>query len=140
MHVRESKRARELRTTLADKFAISPEVVNRAAVAFVTAVHDRLPRGTKVALLSWVPDCMTLLIGPDQASTETPARGVEEIKARITAAGVPPEVAVAFVIELVRFLGDRCGTPISEGLRKKIPELAALEQQGPPVTPDLFPA
>jgi hypothetical protein len=139
MHVRESKRARELRETLAEKFAISPEVVNKAAVAFVTAVHDRLPRGTKVALLSWVPDCMMLLMGSEQSSAEPPARGIDGIKARIAAAGVPDEVALRFVVELVRFLGDRCGTPIADGLRKKIPELAELEQQAP-MTGDLFPA
>ncbi len=123
--------------TMAARFDLPPEIVERGLYAVVDAIHDRLPRGVRVALLSWLPECWSML---DDGAPRRPARGVRELEARVVEAGVRPEQAVDFVVEMLRFLGERCGTPLAEAMRRRIPELAEADQLAalrgaPPVCP-----
>lgn len=95
------------------------------------AIQDRLPRGVRVAFLSWMPECWTLLTEDATTMSDFPARGTDALKQRVIAAGVPEESALPFIAEIVRFLGERCGTPLADALRRKIPEIAAIEQHAP---------
>ncbi len=128
MNVKESRRAQELRETLAARFDLPEDTVRDALLAVAEAIHERLPRGVRVAFLSWMPECRSLLLENAPTATDAPPRGSEALKMRVAAAGVPEDAALMFIVEIVRFLGERCGRPLADALRRKIPEIAAIEQ------------
>jgi hypothetical protein len=129
MQARESRRARELREQLAERLGLSEPVVGKALLVFMSGINDRLPRGTTVALCSWVPETWKLISGHDDFSNKPhPLRGADAIRTALAAVGVPGESAFRFVTDLVQFLGQRCGTPISDTLRRKVPEIAEMER------------
>ncbi len=125
MAEKDSRRSREVRADVADRLQLDPEAVSGGLVAFLGSVHARLPRGTAVALVSWLPEAWTLL--GTQASA--PARGAAAFRARVIEAGVPEDKAGAFIVEVLRVVGERVGTPIADALRKRIPELAEIERE-----------
>lgn len=128
MDQKDSRRARELLTALAERFDLSEAQARAAVVAVASAIEDRLPRGVRAAFLSWMPQSWSLL-RPELSGAKSPIRGVNELKERVVAAGVPGDCALPFVAEMVRFLAERCGRPLAEALRRKIPEIASIEQQ-----------
>jgi len=87
--------------------------VSQGLVALVEAIRGRLPRPVEVSLASWVPEAWSVVAEGPAASGLTAARGAEEIKRRVADAGVPYPVAGPFVVEVVRYLGDRCGSPLA---------------------------
>lgn len=125
--MRESRRNQELKRALADRFGLDEKTAGAALVAIIEAVQDRLPRGARVALMSWLPECWPML-GTGGPTTTPAVRGVSALAARVEGTGVPRARAVEFVAESVRLLGERCGTPLAEAMRRKVPELAEAEQ------------
>ncbi len=118
-----------MREQLAGRLGIPEAVVGKALLVFLKGIHDRLPRATSVALCSWVPESWTLISAHEDFTTRArPLRGAPEMKSALVAAGVPEDAAFRFVIELVQFVGQRCGTPISDTLRRKVPEIAEIER------------
>jgi hypothetical protein len=47
----------------------------------------------------------------------------------VAEAGIPYEVAGPFVVEIVRYLGERCGSPLATALHRRVPEFALLERE-----------
>lgn len=117
-------RARELRAALAAQLELEPDTVGNALVAFLGGVHTRLPHGTAVALVSWLPEAWALLASRPVRG----ARGSEALRACVAEAGVPADKADAFICEVLRMIGERVGTPIADALRKRLPELAEIER------------
>jgi len=129
MTITGSHRAQQLRADLAQRFELDEEAVSQGLVALVEAIRGRLPRPVEVSLASWVPEAWSVVAEGPAASGLTAARGAEEIKRRVADAGVPYRVAGPFVVEVVRYLGDRCGSPLATALHRRVPEFSVLEQE-----------
>jgi len=129
MRITGSHRAQQLRADLVARFGLDDEVVSQGLVALVAAIRGRLPRPVEISLASWVPEAWRVVVDAPGASGLTAARGAEEIKRRVAAAGVPYAVAGPFVVEVVRYLGDRCGSPLATALHRRVPEFALLERE-----------
>lgn len=124
-----SKRSQQLRSHLVERFGVDEESVSRGLVALVGAIRSRLPKPVEISLASWVPESWQVVSGSARTSAIASARGAEEIKRRVAEAGIPREDAAAFVVEVVRFLGDRCGAPLAEAIERRIPELSRLSEE-----------
>jgi hypothetical protein len=122
---KDSRRSQEVRADLAARLKLDADAVSRALVAFLGCIHARLPRGTAVALVSWLPEAWALL----GAQAAQPARGAAAFRARVVEAGIPDEQSGIFIVEVLRVIGERVGTPIAETLRKRIPELVEIERE-----------
>ncbi|RMG48957.1 MAG: hypothetical protein D6718_00795, partial [Acidobacteria bacterium] len=92
----------------------------------IGAIHDRLPRAVQVSLVSWVPQSWGFLFGAQAADT---LRGVPALRARLQKAGLSSSNVGPFVAEVVAFIERRMGRPLAAALRKRVPELVALETQ-----------
>lgn len=123
---KDSRRAREVRTLLAERLNLAPDAVSRAVVAFLDGVEGRLPRGTAVALLSWLPQSWALLAKEHRGGM---VRGGPALRARVVEAGIPSTQSGAFICELLRVIGERVGTPLAEQLKRRVPELAQIERE-----------
>jgi hypothetical protein len=129
MTITGSQRAQQLRVDLARRFDLDEEAVSRGLVALVAAIRPRLPRPVEISLASWVPESWAVVAAAGGANGLTAARGADEIKRRVAEAGVPFEVAGPFVVEVVRYLADRCGSPLAAALHRRVPEFSLLEQE-----------
>ncbi len=129
MKITGSSRAQQLRAELVARFGLDEEEVSKGLVALVAAIRGRLPRPVEISLASWVPEAWRVVADAPCASGLTAARGAEEIKCRVAAAGIPYRVAGPFVVAAVRFLGDHCGSPLATALHRRVPEFALLEQE-----------
>ncbi len=122
-----SKRSRELRQHLAARFQLEESVISAALMMLIGSIHDRLSRAVEVSLVSWIPETWGLLHNDGRDLFGAGVRGVEAIKARVVAAGVPE--AGAFVAELMTFIERRCGRPLAESIRRRIPEFVEIEKE-----------
>lgn len=129
MTITGSVRAQQLRSDLAQRFRLEEEVVSQGLVALVSAIRARLPRPVEIALASWVPEAWSVVATPMGASGLMAARGAEEIKRRVAEAGVPYSAAGPFVVEVVRHLGNRCGSPLATALHRRVPEFSLIERE-----------
>lgn len=132
MTITGSHRAQRLRADLGQRFGLDEEAVSQGLVALVESIRGRLPRPVEISLASWVPEAWAVVSEGPSASGLTAARGAEEIKRRVADAGVPYEMAGPFVVEVVRYLGDRCGSPLATALHRRVPELSLLERETQP--------
>ncbi len=122
-----SRRSQLLRSHLAGRFRIDEDAASRGLVALVGALRGRLPKPVEISLASWLPESWQIVSARD--GMPVAARGSEEIKQRVEEAGVPGPEAAAFVMEVVRYLGDHCGAPLAEAIRRRIPELVQLAEE-----------
>jgi hypothetical protein len=129
MKITGSFRAQELRADLAQRFGLDEEVVSQGLVALVSSIRGRLPRPVWISLASWVPEAWSVVGGHAGASGLIAARGAEAIKQRVAEAGVPYDVAGPFVVEVVRHLANRCGSPLATALHSRVPEFSLIEQE-----------
>jgi hypothetical protein len=129
MMITGSHRAQRLRADLAQRFGLDEEAVSRGLVALVEAIRARLPRPVEIALASWVPESWCVVAEAPGGSLSTAARGADEIKRRVAEAGIPFEVAGPFVVEIVSYLGEHCGSPLATALHRRVPEFALLERE-----------
>lgn len=129
MAITGSHRAQQLRSDLARRFALGEDAVSQGLVALVDAIRGRLPRPVEISLASWVPEAWEVVAEGPGAGRLASARGAEEIKRRLADAGIPYEVAGPFVVEVVRYLGDHCGSPLATALHRRVPEFALLERE-----------
>ena len=129
MTITGSNRAQQLRAELGRRFGLDEQAVSQGLVALVESIRGRLPRPVEISLASWVPEAWGVVADGPAASGVTAARGAEEIKRRVADAGIPYDVAGPFVVEVVRFLGDRCGSPLATALHRRVPEFSLLEQE-----------
>jgi hypothetical protein len=129
MTITGSYRVQQLRADLAKRFRLDEAAVSQGLVALVEAIRARLPRAVEVSLASWVPESWVVIAEAPEGIRPVAARSADEIKRRVAEAGVPFEVAGPFVVEVVRYLGDRCGSPLATALHRRVPEFAQLEQE-----------
>lgn len=126
MERKTSRRAQELQARLTEKFQLSPALVDQGIQAIASCIQGRLPVATQVSLFSWLP------FGWEALTTSSPGtremtRGVEALRERLVEAGVPEDIAVPFAAELLAFIGERCGRPLADSIRRRVPELAAAQ-------------
>ncbi len=129
MKITGSFRAQQLRSDLAEHFGLSDQVVSRGLVALVASIRGRLPRPVEISLASWVPEAWSVVGGQAGARGLAAARGAEAIKRRVAEAGVPYEVAGPFIVEVVRHLASRCGSPLAAALHSRVPEFSLIEKE-----------
>lgn len=123
----ESKRARELRHLLAERFELDEESVRNVLRALVGSIHGRLGRGIKTCLISWIPETWPFLSStPVPGVRSVAARGEARITEELVAAGLDPSQVPDFVATLMTFLESRCGRPLSEAVSRKVPELERM--------------
>ncbi len=123
-----SKRSRELRKHLGELFVLDEGVVSAALMLFIGSIHDRLSRSVEVSLVSWIPETWGFLNKDGRDLFGDGVRGVEALEERVEAAGIPAKRVGAFISELMAFLDRRCGRPLADSMRRKIPEIAEIER------------
>lgn len=124
-----STRPPELRRLLSDRFELDDDQASEVLQALIGAIHDRLGRGLQTCLISWIPETWPFLRGQagDRAAV---ARGEAQITQRLEDAGLPPELAPSLVETVLDFLESRCGRPLGEAVRRRVPELERMAVSG----------
>ena len=120
-----SKRSQELRTTIAMRFELDESRTSEVLHAFIGAIHDRLGRGLQACLISWIPEAWPFLSGTARAR-DMVARGEAQITERLVEAGFPAERVPELIGTVLVFLESRCGRPLSEAVRRRVPELERM--------------
>jgi hypothetical protein len=120
-----SDRSKELRTTIATRFELNDARTSEVLHAFIGAIHDRLGRGLQACLISWIPEAWPFLSGTAQAR-DMVARGEAQITERIVDAGFPAEKVPELIGTVLGFLESRCGRPLSDAVRRRVPELERM--------------
>lgn len=129
-----SRRSQELRTTIATRFDLDDSKTSEVLHAFIGAIHDRLGRGLQACLISWIPEAWPFLSGTARAR-DMVARGESQITERLVEAGFPAEHVPELIGAVLAFLESRCGRPLSEAVRRRVPELERMAGSVAPPQP-----
>jgi hypothetical protein len=121
----DSKRSTELRRLLCERLQLDESQVSDVLRALIGAIHDRLGRGLQACLISWIPETW-LFLASRGAVQGLGARGETAIVEKLVDAGLPAEDAPELVATLLGFLESRCGRPLSEAVRRRVPELSRI--------------
>ncbi len=124
-----SRRSRELRAHLAERFGIEEMVVSAALMTLIGSIHDRLSRSVEVSLVSWIPETWGFLSEDGRELFGNAVRGTDALRERVESAGIPLEQVAPFIAALLQFLEQRCGRPLAEQMRRKVPEFAEFERE-----------
>jgi len=129
---RESRRATELRSALAEATGLDEERVSAGLVALAEAIRDRFSPAIEVSLFSWVPECWSLATRPRNRDAAHQVRGREALIRTLVEAGLPAGVVEAFLATFIRHVARRCGTPLADQVIRRVPELGEFLREEAP--------
>lgn len=125
----ENKRSTRLIRRLSGRLAWDEVSTSNALTSFVTVLHPRLPRNVGIALMSWLPQTWSLM-SLNERESPISFRGSLALKQRLLVAGLNEGDLGRFVRAAMDTLTEQCGRPLTDAIRRRIPELSELESDG----------
>ncbi|MFN7965808.1 MAG: hypothetical protein U0V87_09010 [Acidobacteriota bacterium] len=122
----ENKRSTRVIRRLSGRLAWDEVSTSNALTRFVSVLCPRLPGPVGIALMSWLPQSWSLM-SCDERAAPASFRGSLALKQRLIAAGLDEGELGRFIRAAMDTLTEQCGRPLTDAIRRRIPELSELE-------------